>query len=105
MKSSMFAMAAVFAVVAAPLAAEAAGAADIGDAIRLCRAEVAAQAGEAATVRLDQASVRARAVRVDLDIWRNGQLENVRCVVDGEPGALRLASLTPALAPVTAALR
>ena len=72
----------------------------VGDrsaAINLCRNEVAARAGvEAASIRLDQARVRGRLVRVDLDLWRDGQLQNVRCDVARGP-VLTIASITPAV--------
>jgi hypothetical protein len=83
-------------VVAIPTVASADDVADRNQAIALCRAEVTAQAGEAASVRLDQVRVRPRAVRVDFDVWRNGDLQNVRC--DVSRGAeLTIASITPAL--------
>jgi hypothetical protein len=68
------------------------------DAIRLCRAEIVSQTGlEASDVRLDQLRVRPRSVRVDFDVWRNGELENVRCEVERSAGELTLASISPAL--------
>lgn len=67
------------------------------EAIRLCRAEVAAQTGlSPETVRLDSVRVRLSSVRVDLDTWRDGRLVNVRCNVERGEG-LRIASITPAL--------
>ncbi|MEZ5958274.1 MAG: hypothetical protein R3C27_13805 [Hyphomonadaceae bacterium] len=70
--------------------------ADRSQAIALCRAEVQAQAGADATVRLDQARVRPRVVRVDLDVWRGNALQNVRCdVARGQE--LTIASITPVL--------
>jgi hypothetical protein len=69
-------------------------AAERSQAIALCRAEVQAQAGAEATVRLDQVRVRARTFRVDLDLWRGSNLQNVRC--DVERGQeLTIASITP----------
>ncbi len=77
---------------------------DRTEAIRLCRAEVAAQAGLAAeNVRLDQVRVRGSSIRVDLDLWRNGALENVRCDVARSRGELTIASITPALQTTVAA--
>ena len=77
--------------------------ADRSHAIQLCRAEVASQAGvEADQVRLDQVSLRPRAVRVDFDLWRNGDLQNIRCEVT-RGDALTIASITPALQTVAAA--
>lgn len=71
--------------------------ADRSRAIALCRADIAAQAGvDAESVRLDQVTTRARQVRVDLDLWRDGQLTNVRCVVD-RSGELRVASINPSV--------
>ncbi len=71
---------------------------DRTEAIRLCRAEVAAQAGVGVdAVRLDQVRVRPRAVRVDLDLWRDRQLQNVRCEVSRGQGELAIAAITPTL--------
>lgn len=71
--------------------------ADRNGAIALCRNEVAARAGvEAGTVQLDQARLRGRLVRVDLDLWRDGRLQNIRCDVSRGP-ALTIASITPAV--------
>lgn len=85
-----------FLSLAGPAAAD-----DVADrtaAIHLCRAEVSAQAGSSAEVRLDQVRVRPRAVRVDLDVWRDGQLQNVRCDVDrARGGQVTIASITPAV--------
>jgi hypothetical protein len=61
--------------------------ADRSAAFRLCRSEAAARANVAESeVRLDMIQTRARLVRVDLDVWKNGDLVNVRCDVsrDGE---------------------
>ncbi len=77
---------------------------DRSEAIRICRAEVAAQAGaDTDAVRLDQVRVRPRTVRVDLDLWRGGQLENVRCEVTRNRGELSIATITPALQSAAAA--
>ncbi len=74
---------------------------DVSDrtqAIRICKAEVAAQAGvDAAEVRLDQVRVRGTSVRVDLDLWRSGDLQNIRCDVSRGGDELQIASITPAL--------
>lgn len=74
-------------------------------AIQLCRAEVAARAGaDAESVRLDQVRVRPRSVRVDFDLWRDGQLQNIRC--DVTRGAeLQIASITPPLGATAAVAR
>lgn len=72
-------------------------------AVELCRAEVAAQAGVAIDqVRLDQIRTRSSRVRVDLDLWRDGQLQNVRCDVAREAGNLTIAAISPSLATATA---
>lgn len=72
--------AALTAFLIVPSVASADAASDRSAAIRTCRAEVSAQTGVAVDdVRLDQARVRGTTVRVDLDVWRNGQLQNVRC--------------------------
>ncbi|MBN8608564.1 MAG: hypothetical protein J0L81_16735 [Caulobacterales bacterium] len=76
---SAMALTAVLIVPNAAMAADSA-AADRAAAIRTCRAEIAAQAGlTVEDVRLDQARVRGTTVRVDLDVWRGSQLQNVRC--------------------------
>ena len=86
------------ALLAAPSVAVANDVSDRSAAIRLCRAEVSAQAGASASeVRLDQVRVRPRAVRVDLDVWRDGNLQNVRCDVTRGDGELTIAAITPAL--------
>lgn len=97
MKNFLMSAMALTAVLVVPGMASADTASDRSAAIRLCRAEVAAQAGvEPGDLRLDQARVRGTSVRVDLDLWRNGDLENIRCDVNrGE--TLTVASITPAL--------
>jgi hypothetical protein len=78
---------------------------DRTQAIRLCRAEVSARAGVVADeVRLDQARVRPRLVRVDLDVWTNGQLQNIRCDVQ-RGDTLEIADITPTLQTAQAAAR
>lgn len=89
------------ALLAAPSVAAANDVSDRSAAIQLCRAEVSAQAG-ASEVRLDQVRVRPRLVRVDLDLWRNGSLQNVRCDVTRGDGELTIAAITPALQTVSA---
>lgn len=70
---------------------------DRTEAIQLCRAEIASQAGvDASQVRLDQVRVRGRSIRVDLDVWRDGSLQNVRCDVN-RAAELTIAAITPAL--------
>lgn len=104
MRQALIALAAIFAALAAPGIARADEAADRTAAIRLCRAEVSAQAGlEADSVRFDQVRVRPRLVRVDLDVWRNGRLQNVRCDVTRRHGEVEIASIAPALQSVRAA--
>lgn len=103
MRNFLFSAMAVAAVFVIPQAAFADAVSDRTDAIRLCKAEVAAQAGvDPSDVRLDQVRVRASRVRVDLDLWRNGDLQNIRCdVVRG--AELQIASITPALQTASAA--
>lgn len=81
----------------APGLASANEASDRREAIALCRAEVAAQTGlSLEEVRFDEARVGGRSVRVDLDVWRDGQLNNIRCDVSrGE--TLVIAAIDPAL--------
>lgn len=102
MKNFLFSSMALAAVLFVPGVASANDVSDRSDAIRICRAEVAAQAGaEASAVRLDQVRVRPRAVRVDFDVWQNGQLQNVRCEVT-RGAELTIASITPALQTASA---
>jgi hypothetical protein len=102
MKNFLFSSMALAAILFVPGVASADDISDRTDAIRLCRAEVAAQAGtDADSVRLDQVRVRPRLVRVDLDIWRDGALQNVRCDV-ARGGELTVASITPALQTASA---
>jgi hypothetical protein len=96
MKNFLMSAMALTAVLVIPGLASADADADRSRAIALCRVEVTAQAGPEATVRFDQVRVRPNAVRVEFDVWRNGQLQNVRCVVDRGP-ELTIASITPAL--------
>lgn len=78
-------------------------ASDRSQAIRLCKAEVAAQAGvDLSEVRFDQARVRGASVRIDLDLWRNGDLENIRCDVSRRGAELSIAAITPALQTASA---
>jgi hypothetical protein len=98
MKNFLMSAMALTAVLVVPSVAHADDVGDRSQAIALCRAEVQTQAGDAATVRLDQVRVRPRRVRVDLDVFRDGQLQNVRCDVDRQQGdGLVIASITPAL--------
>ncbi len=97
MKNFLMSAMALAAVLLIPGVASADDVADRTEAIRLCRAEVTAQAGEGATVRLDQVRVRGALVRVDLDLWRNGDLQNVRCDVSRRGPQLTIAAITPAL--------
>jgi hypothetical protein len=74
-------------------------------AIQLCRTEVAARSGaDADSVRLDQVRVRAGSIRVDFDLWSDGQLQNIRCDVDRSP-ELQIASITPPLGATAAVAR
>lgn len=96
MRNTLFAAALAVLMVTPGLAA-ASESSDRAEAVRLCRAEVAAQAGlDEGQVRFDRAHVGARSVRIDLDVWRDGRLQNVRCdVARGE--TLTIASIDPAL--------
>lgn len=98
MKNFLMSAMALTAVLIIPGAAFADDVSDRTEAIRLCRAEIAAQAGvDAGDVRLDQVRVRGRTVRVDLDLWTNGDLANIRCEVNRTGGELSIAAITPAL--------
>ncbi|MEZ5995261.1 MAG: hypothetical protein R3C25_05865 [Hyphomonadaceae bacterium] len=96
MKNFAISAMALAAVLVLPSVASADDASDRSAAIRLCRGQVEAQAGAGATVRLDQARVRGRSIRIDLDVWRDGQLQNIRCdVARGQE--LTIAAITPAV--------
>jgi hypothetical protein len=104
MKNFLFSAMAIAAVFVMPSAAFANDVSDRTDAIRLCRVEVAAQAGvNVDQVRLDQVRVRRSLVRVDLDLWRNGDLENIRCDVNRAGAELQIAQITPTLQTVALA--
>ncbi|ANP47030.1 hypothetical protein [Candidatus Viadribacter manganicus] len=94
MKNFLMSAMALTAVLVLPGVASADDVSDRNQAISICRAEVQAQAGADATVRLDQVRVRPRAVRVELDLWRNGQLQNVRCEVT-RGHELTIAAISP----------
>jgi len=96
MRNFLMSAMALTAVLVMPGVASADDVTDRNQAISLCRAEVQAQAGEGASVRFDQVRVRPRAVRVELDLWRNGQLQNVRCDV-ARGRELTIAAITPTL--------
>lgn len=86
------------------LPGQAAASSDVADrtaAIQLCRAEIAAQA-DGADVRLDHVRVRPRQVRVHLDVWRGGQLTNVRCDVARGGAELTVAAISPPFATAIA---
>lgn len=102
MKNMLISLASLAAVLAIPGAASADDITDRTEAIRLCRTQVAAQAAvDPGQVRLDQVRVRPRQVRVDLDLWRGGQLQNIRC--DVSRGAeLTVAAITPPLQTASA---
>lgn len=97
MRNFLMSAMALTAVLVIPGVASADDVADRNQAISICRAEVQAQAGADASVRLDQVRVRPRAVRVDLDVWRNNALINVRCDVERGHEQLTIASITPAV--------
>lgn len=94
MRNFLFSSMALAAFLFVPGVASADDVSDRTAAIQVCRSEVAAQEGvDVDRVRLDQVRVRPRAVRVDLDVWRNGALQNVRC--DVSRADLTVASITP----------
>ncbi len=96
MRNFLMSAMALATVLVVPGVASANDVTDRGHAISLCRAEVQAQFGEGASVGLDQVRVRPNLVRVDLDLWRDGQLQNVRCdVARGQE--LTIAAITPGL--------
>ncbi|MCX7356872.1 MAG: hypothetical protein NT015_01785 [Alphaproteobacteria bacterium] len=97
MRNFLMSAMALTAVLVIPGVASANDVADRTQAISICRAEVQAQAGADASVRLDQVRVRLRTVRVDLDVWRDGALQNVRCDVERGHEQLTIASITPTL--------
>lgn len=97
MRNFLMSAMALAAVLVIPGVASADEVSDRNAAIALCRAEVQAQAGADANVRLDQVRVRPRAVRVDIDLWRGGNLQNVRCEVSRTGEQLTIASISPTL--------
>lgn len=102
MRNSLFSTAIIVAALTTPAVARAEEA-PRPNAVELCRTEVAAQAGVAIDqVRLDQIRTRTRLVRIDLDVWRDGQLQNVRCDVARTQGELTIAAIDPALTTQTA---
>lgn len=103
MKNLLISVASLAAVLTAPSGASADEVSDRTQAIRLCRAQVSAQAAvDPAQVRLDQVRVRPREVRVHLDLWRGGQLQNIRCDVARGDGELSVAAITPPLQTASA---
>ncbi|MES1199565.1 MAG: hypothetical protein ABUS48_06260 [Pseudomonadota bacterium] len=74
---------------------------DRSAAIQVCRAEVAARTGvEADTVRLNNVRPHGRSFRVDLSVWTNSAITNVRCEASVNAGTAEVASIDP---PLTAA--
>ena len=70
---------------------------DASAAINLCRTTVAQQTGAALDhVRFDEVHQRAHAVLVDLNLWADGKLTNVRCEV-ARGDTLTVASISPEL--------
>jgi hypothetical protein len=77
-------------------------ASDRAAAIQTCREEVTRQAGvDSDAVRLDQVRPRGRGFRVDLDLWREGELTNVRCDT-AQDATQTIAEISPALTSATA---
>ncbi|MEZ6023029.1 MAG: hypothetical protein R3C16_06380 [Hyphomonadaceae bacterium] len=102
MPKSLFLASVLAAIVLAPGFAQAEEA-PRPTAVELCRTEVAARAGvPVEQVRLDQIRARARTVRVDLDLWRDGRLQNIRCDVARNADAFTIAAIDPALSAVAA---
>jgi len=98
MKNFLMSAMALTAVLIVPGVASADQAADRSAALAACRAEVRAQVGPDATIRLDNMRLRAASARVDLDVIRDGRTENVRCEVSREAaGVFQVASVTPSL--------
>jgi hypothetical protein len=103
MKNFLFSSMALAAVLFVPGVASADDVSDRTAAIQLCRTEIAAQARlDTDAVRLDQVRVRPRTVRADFDIWRHGQLQNVRCEVRRAGAELSVATITPTLETASA---
>ena len=95
-------LAAAFLLSLSPAAVAQPSANQVSDAIALCRDSIAEQTHtDVDHVRLDQVRQRTHSVTVDIDLWRDGRLTNVRCeVARGE--TLTIASITPALGVATA---
>jgi len=103
MKNFLLSAMALTAVLVIPGMASADDVSDRTQAIHLCRTQVAAQAGvDVSEARFDQVRVRGRLVRVDIDLWRNGSLQNIRCDVS-RGDTMAIASITPALQTASAA--
>jgi hypothetical protein len=103
MRTTFLAALALTAIVAVPGLARASQS-DANTAVALCRAEVSSQAGVSGdALRLTQVRAGLRAVRVQFDLWRNGQQQGVDCNVERQNGALQIASITPPLATTTVA--
>jgi hypothetical protein len=104
MKNFLMSAMALTAVLIVPGVASADQAADRSAAIAACRAEVQAQVGQDAVIRLDNMRLRAASARVDLDVIRDGRSENVRCEVSRQAGgSFEVASITPTLQTASAA--
>lgn len=99
MKKYLISLAFAAAVVVPGVASAGDDVTDRAAAIRLCRAEVQSQTGlDAEHVRFDQVRLRRSDIRVELDVFRDGQLQNVSCEVDRRRGQeLTIAEITPAL--------
>jgi hypothetical protein len=97
MRNFLMSVAALTAILAAPSVASADDVSDRSQAIQFCRTQISSQTGvDADAVRLDQVRVRPHSVRADFDLWRHGQLQNVRCEVP-RGQELSVATITPPL--------
>lgn len=95
MRTLLFAAAALAAFATPALAAD--DATDRAGAIALCQAEVQSRTDlTAEQVRLDSVRTRPRLIRVDLDVWNNGALQNVSCDVR-RGDQLEIAEIEPSL--------
>jgi hypothetical protein len=102
MRTALFSLA-VLAATLTPGLAAADTAADQHAAIQLCRTQIASQAGVSAdAVHLGQVRARLSHIRVDIELWRGSQLQNVVCDVARTGGQLTVASITPTIQTASA---
>lgn len=91
------------AAVAAPGIASADATSERAAAVQLCRAQVADQAAVSVdNVRLTGVRDSLRSLRIDVELWRNGARQNVRCEVDRSGDQPTLVSINPPIQTASA---